>query len=323
LAPRYDRLGALFQLGDAAGVSRIGGVTKRAPFKTGLVQMAMSSDPAANLSLACTKIQEAAAQGAQVVCLPELFRTPYFCQTEDAAHFALAETIPGPSTETLGAVARQTGVIIIATLFEQRALGLYHNTAAVIGPDGKLMGLYRKMHIPDDPGFYEKFYFAPGDLGFCQFKTPFGRLSVLICWDQWYPEAARLAALGGAHIVYYPTAIGWHPGEKAQVGESQRDAWRTIQRAHAIANGIYIAAVNRVGLETPAGPPGLEFWGTSFVADPFGVVVAEASVDREETLIATIDPARIEAARQGWPFLRDRRIDAYAGLERRFLHDET
>jgi len=281
--------------------------------------MAMSSDPAANLSLACTKVREAAARGAQVVCLPELFRTLYFCQTEDATHFRLAETIPGPSTEVLGAVARETGTIIIASLFEQRALGLYHNTAAVIGTDGKLLGLYRKMHIPDDPGYYEKFYFTPGDLGFGAFESPFGRLGVLICWDQWYPEAARLAALAGADIIFYPTAIGWHPGEKAQVGERQRDAWRTIQRGHAIANGLYVAAVNRVGLETPAGPPGLEFWGTSFLADPFGVVVAEASTDREETLIATIDPVRIEEVRQSWPFLRDRRIDAYTGLERRYL----
>jgi N-carbamoylputrescine amidase len=282
--------------------------------------MAVSPDPATNLSLACEKIQAAAAQGVQVVCLPELFRTPYFCQTEDAANFALAESIPGPSTEALCAVARQASVIVIASLFEQRALGLYHNTAAVIGADGKLIGLYRKMHIPDDPGYYEKFYFTPGDLGFTGFHTPLGRLGILICWDQWYPEAARLVALAGADIIFYPTAIGWHPKEKAQVGAAQHDAWRTIQRGHAIANGLYVAAVNRVGHETPAGPPGLDFWGGSFLCDPYGVVVAEASVDREETLITTIDPARIEEARQGWPFLRDRRIDAYAGIERRFLN---
>jgi Predicted amidohydrolase len=281
--------------------------------------MAMSPQPEANLNLACAKIREAAAQGAQVLCLPELFRSPYFCQTEDAANFALAERIPGPSTEAIGAVARQAGVIVIATLFERRAPGLYHNTAAVIGANGELLGLYRKMHIPDDPGYYEKFYFTPGDLGFCAFETFLGRLGILICWDQWYPEAARLIAMAGADIIFYPTAIGWHPQEKAANGAAQRDAWRTVQRGHAIANGLYVAAVNRVGQETPAGPPGLEFWGGSFLADPFGVVLAEASVDHEETLIATVDPARIEEVRQGWPFLRDRRIDAYAGIERRFL----
>jgi N-carbamoylputrescine amidase len=281
--------------------------------------MAMSPEPDANLNLACAKIREAAAQGAQVVCLPELFRSPYFCQTEDAANFALAERIPGPSTEAMGAAARQAGVIVVASIFERRAPGLYHNTAAVIGANGELVGLYRKMHIPDDPGYYEKFYFTPGDLGFCAFETFLGRLGILICWDQWYPEAARLIAMAGADIIFYPTAIGWHPQEKAANGEAQRDAWRTVQRGHAIANGLYVAAVNRVGQETPAGPPGLEFWGTSFIADPFGVVLAEAPVDREETLIATVDPARIEEVRQAWPFLRDRRIDAYAGIERRFL----
>jgi N-carbamoylputrescine amidase len=281
--------------------------------------MAMSPEPETNLNLACAKIREAAAQGAQVVCLPELFRSPYFCQTEDAANFALAERIPGPSTEAIGAAARQAGVIVVTSIFERRAPGLYHNTAAVIGANGELVGLYRKMHIPDDPGYYEKFYFTPGDLGFCAFETFLGRLGILICWDQWYPEAARLIAMAGADIIFYPTAIGWHPQEKAANGEAQRDAWRTVQRGHAIANGLYVAAVNRVGHETPAGPPGLEFWGGSFLADPFGVVLAEAPVDRAETLIATVDPARIEEVRQGWPFLRDRRIDAYAGIERRFL----
>jgi len=281
--------------------------------------MAMSAEPEANFSLASAKIRAAAAQGAQVVCLPELFRSPYFCQSEDAVHFALAEPIPGPSTEALGAVARQAGVIVIASLFERRAPGLYHNTAVVIGADGAMVGSYRKMHIPDDPGYYEKFYFTPGDLGFCALGTPVGRLGILICWDQWYPEAARLVAMAGADIIFYPTAIGWHPREKAQHGAAQRDAWRTVQRGHAIANGLYIAAVNRVGCEMPAGPPGLEFWGTSFLADPFGVVVAEASVDREETLIATVDPARIEEVRQAWPFLRDRRIDAYQPITQRFI----
>ena len=281
--------------------------------------MAMSPEPEANLNLACAKIRDAAVQGAQVVCLPELFRSPYFCQTEDAANFALAERIPGPSTEAIGAVARQAGVIVIASLFERRAPGLFHNTAAVISASGEVVGLYRKMHIPDDPGYYEKFYFTPGDLGFCSLDTFVGRLGILICWDQWYPEAARLVAMAGADIIFYPTAIGWHPQEKAQHGAAQRDAWRTIQRGHAIANGLYVAAINRVGHEAPAGPPGLEFWGTSFLADPFGVVVVEASVDREDTLIANVDPARIEEVRQAWPFLRDRRIDAYAGIERRYL----
>ena len=281
--------------------------------------MAMSPEPEVNLACACAKIRAAAAQGAQVVCLPELFRSPYFCQTEDAANFALAERIPGPSTEALGAVAREAGVIVIASLFERRAPGLYHNAAVVIGANGALMGMYRKMHIPDDPGYYEKVYVTPGDLGFCTCETTLGRLGLLICWDQWYPEAARLVAMAGADIIFYPTAIGWHPQEKAQQGAVQRDAWMTVQRGHAIANGLYVAAVNRVGCETVAGSSGLEFWGSSFIADPFGVVVDQAPVDREETLITTVDPARIEEIRQGWPFLRDRRIDAYAGIERRFL----
>jgi N-carbamoylputrescine amidase len=291
----------------------------RAPYQVALVQMAMSPDPAVNLDAACAKIREAAGRGAQVVCLPELFRSLYFCQKEDPALFALAESIPGPSTEALGAVARQAGIVVIASLFERRAAGLYHNTTAVIGADGALMGIYRKMHIPDDPAYYEKFYFTPGDLGFRTFATPFGDLGVLICWDQWYPEAARLTALRGADILFYPTAIGWHPEEKAENGAAQRDAWRTVQRGHAIANGVYVAAVNRVGLETPAGPPGLEFWGTSFLCDPQGVVLAEASTQREEILLGKVDPARIEDVRRNWPFLRDRRIDAYAGIDRRFL----
>ena len=235
--------------------------------------MAMSPEPEANLNLACAKIRDAAVQGAQVVCFPELFRSPYFCQTEDAANFALAERIPGPSTEAIGAVARQAGVIVIATLFERRAPGLYHNAAVVIGAHGAVVGMYRKMHIPDDPGYYEKFYFTPGDLGFCTCETFLGRLGILICWDQWYPEAARLVAVAGADIIFYPTTIGWHPREKALQGACQRDAWLTVQRGHAIANGLYVAAVNRVGCETPAGSTGLEFWGTSFIAAPFGVGV--------------------------------------------------
>jgi N-carbamoylputrescine amidase len=291
----------------------------RAPFQVALVQMTMSADPAANLDGAIGKVREAAHRGAKVICLPELFRSQYFCQQEDAGLFDLAEPIPGPSTEAIGAVARRESVVVVASLFERRAAGLYHNTTAVIGTDGAIVGTYRKMHIPDDPNYYEKFYFTPGDLGFQLFPTEFGDIGVLICWDQWFPEAARLTALRGAQVLFYPTAIGWHPAEKASDGIAQRDAWRTVQRAHAIANGLYVAAVNRVGIETPAGPPGLEFWGGSFLCDPQGVVLAEASTEREEILVGTVDPARIEDVRRNWPFLRDRRVDAYAGLERRFL----
>ena len=291
----------------------------RAPYQVALVQMAMSADPAANLSKACAQVRQAASQGAKVVCLPELFRSPYFCQTEDAALFSLAESIPGPSTEALGWEARRGGIVVLASLFERRAPGLCHNTTAVIGTDGAILGKYRKMHIPDDPAYYEKFYFAPGDLGFQIFPTEVGNLGVLVCWDQWFPEAARLVALRGADIIFYPTAIGWHPPEKAEHGAAQHDAWRTVQRGHAIANGVYVAAVNRVGVETPAGPPGLQFWGGSFLCDPQGVVLAEAASEREEILLGTVDPARIEDVRRNWPFLRDRRIDAYQGLDRRFL----
>jgi N-carbamoylputrescine amidase len=291
--------------------------------KVGLVQMRCSADPEENTRRAAAKIAEAAAAGAQVVCLPEMYRTPYFCQKEDASLFDLAETIPGPSTEALGAAARKAGVVVIAPLFEKRAPGLYHNTAAVLDADGSLLGLYRKMHIPDDPCFYEKYYFTPGDLGFKSFATKFGRLGVLICWDQWYPEAARLTALQGATILFYPTAIGWHPAEKAQYGVAQRDAWRTVQRGHAIANGVYVVAVNRIGHERmDASAPGLEFWGSSFVSDPFGVVLAEGTTDREEILLADTDTARVEEVRRNWPFLRDRRIDAFGDLTQRYL-DQT
>jgi N-carbamoylputrescine amidase len=283
--------------------------------------MAMKADPAANLDAACARVREAASHGAKVVCLPELFRSQYFCQTEDVALFDLAEPIPGPSTEALGQIARRTRVVILASLFERRAAGLYHNTTAVIGSDGSIVGLYRKMHIPDDPNYYEKFYFAPGDLGFQVFSTELGRLGVLVCWDQWYPEAARLVALRGADVIFYPTAIGWHPDEKTRNGVAQRDAWRTVQRGHAIANGVYVAAVNRVGRETPAGPPGLEFWGTSFLCDPQGIVVAEASDEQEEILYGTVDSAHIENVRRNWPFLRDRRVDAYQGIDRRFVDE--
>lgn len=290
----------------------------------GLVQMRCTAEPAANLRAAIERIELAAQRGAQIVCLQELFRSPYFCQTEDVALFDLAEPIPGPSTDALGRAAAANGVAIVGSLFERRAPGLFHNTAVLIDADGSLRGCYRKMHIPDDPGYYEKFYFTPGDLGFRAFDTHVGRIATLICWDQWYPEGARLAALEGATILLYPTAIGWHPAEKEAYGQAQREAWTTIQRSHAIANGVYVAAVNRVGLEKPSeGGAGIEFWGSSFLADPFGVVAKEAAVDREEVLVAEVDLGRVEEVRRNWPFLRDRRVDAYAGLGRRFLQGES
>jgi N-carbamoylputrescine amidase len=287
-------------------------------FRIGLVQMACSTDPDDNLERAIDGIRTAAGRGANVVCLQELFRSQYFCREEDARLFDLAETIPGPSTERLSTVARENNVVIVASLFEKRAQGLYHNTAAMIDADGTLLGIYRKMHIPDDPLFFEKFYFTPGDTGFRNFDTKPGRIATLVCWDQWYPEGARIAALGGASVLFYPTAIGWHPAEKAEFGQAQHDAWRTIQRGHAIANGVYVAAVNRVGFE---GPPerGLEFWGGSFIADPFGRIIAEASHDKEEVLVADVDPRLIDETRRNWPFLRDRRIDAYAPISSRML----
>jgi N-carbamoylputrescine amidase len=288
-------------------------------YKIGLVQMAMSADPEANLQRAIAKLAEAAAAGARLVCLPELFRSQYFAQREDPALFDLAEPVPGPSTDALGKAAQQAGVVVIAPLFERRAPGLYHNSAVVIDADGRVVGIYRKMHIPDDPAYYEKFYFTPGDLGFRAFDTRVGRIGTLVCWDQWYPEAARLTALQGAGVLFYPTAIGWHPAEKATDGAAQLDAWRTIQRSHAIANGCYVAAVNRVGYERPAGGDGLEFWGSSFLADPLGTIVVEAPPDREALVIGEVDVARIETVRRGWPFLRDRRIDAYGGLASRYL----
>ncbi len=288
-------------------------------FQVGLVQMAMSGDPAQNMATAAARIADAAGRGAQVICLPELYRTPYFCQTETHAHFALAEAADGPSVQALAPVARKHGVAVVVPIFEKRAPGLYHNSAVILDADGGVAGLYRKMHIPDDPAFYEKFYFTPGDLGFKAFDTRHGRIGTLICWDQWYPEAARLTALAGAAVLFYPTAIGWHPAEKAGFGAAQRDAWTTAQRAHAIANGCYVAAVNRVGHERDQpGDAGLEFWGSSFVCDPSGVVVAEASTDREEILVATVDLGKIDETRTHWPFLRDRRIDAYGDLARRF-----
>jgi N-carbamoylputrescine amidase len=289
-------------------------------FTVGLVQMAMSPDPAENLARALERIGEAARGGARLVCLPELFRTPYLCQREDAGLFDLAEPVPGPTTAAVGEAARRHGVVVVASLFERRAPGVAHNTAAVLDADGTLAGVYRKMHVPDDPGYYEKFYFTPGDLGFPALDTAVGRIAVLVCWDQWFPEAARLAALAGAGLILYPTAIGWHPGEKEEEGAAQRDAWRTVQRGHAIANGVHVAAVNRVGHERPEpGADGIEFWGGSFLADPQGVVLAEAPVGEEQVLLAEVDPARTEEVRRGWPFLRDRRIDAYGGLLERWL----
>ena len=286
-------------------------------YTVGLVQMTCSEDPGENLQKALARIREAAALGAQVVCLQELFRSQYFCRSEDASLFDLAEPIPGESTHAIASVAKECGVSVVASLFERRAAGLYHNTAAVLDADGTLLGIYRKMHIPDDPLYYEKFYFTPGDLGFHHFDTRFGRIAVLVCWDQWYPEAARLASMSGASVLFYPTAIGWHPHEKAEFGEAQRNAWITIQRSHAIANGIYVAAANRTGFEgTPEN--GLEFWGSSFISDPFGRVLTEAATDAEEILIARIDPAHQEEVRRNWPFFRDRRIDAYAPIVNRW-----
>lgn len=280
--------------------------------------MSCGADPAANLAKALTRIREAAMQGAQIVCLQELFHWQYFCREENAEVFALAEPVPGPSTGVLGKIAKELGVVVIGSLFERRAPGVYHNTAVVLDRDGALLGKYRKMHIPDDPLYYEKFYFTPGDLGFVNFETPYGRIGVLVCWDQWYPEGARAASLQGASVLFYPTAIGWHPSEKAEHGAAQLDAWKTIQRSHAIANGVYVAAVNRVGYEgTPES--GLEFWGSSFVCDPFGRVIAQASADKEEILIAECDPRCIEETRRNWPFLRDRRIDAYQPILNRWI----
>jgi len=293
--------------------------TRKNQFKVGLVQMACGTDPRQNLRRAIKGVNEAARRGAAVVCLPELFASTYFCQREDPSVFDLAEPIPGPITRALSPVARKARVSVIAPVFERRAAGVYHNSVAVIGSDGKVAGLYRKMHIPDDPGYYEKYYFTPGDLGFQAIQTHVGPVAPLICWDQWYPEAARLVALQGANVIFYPTAIGWHPHEKEQYGAAQRDAWRTIQRGHAIANGVYVAVVNRVGHEKEGDGAGIEFWGSSFIADPQGVVIAEASADREEVLIAEVDLRHLEDIRRNWPFLRDRRIDAYQGIDRRFL----
>jgi len=286
--------------------------------QVGLVQGSCSADPAENLSRTLADVERAAGQGAQIICTQELFRSQYFCQTEDHQHFQLAEPIPGPSTEAFQALARRMQVVVIASLFEKRAAGLYHNTAVVIDADGSVLGSYRKMHIPDDPLYYEKFYFTPGDLGFRAWQTRYARIGVLICWDQWYPEAARLTALRGAEILFYPTAIGWHPGEKAAHGAQQHSAWETIQRGHAIANGCYVAVPNRVGHEKLSGE-GIEFWGQSFVAGTSGEILAKAGAAGDEILVVPLDLGKVDVARTHWPFLRDRRIDAYEGLSRRFI----
>ena len=288
-------------------------------FRVGLVQMSCSLSPEETLEKAAGKVREAAARGAQIICLQELFRSQYFCREEKADLFDLAEPIPGPATDVMGKLAKELDVVIISSLFEKRAHGLYHNTATVHDAGGEMLGMFRKMHIPDDPLFYEKFYFTPGDLGFKNFDTKFARIGVLVCWDQWYPEAARLTALQGASILFYPTAIGWHPAEKEEYGPSQLDAWKTIQRSHAIANGIYVAAVNRIGFEQGPSDAGLEFWGHSFLSDPFGRVLTEASDNQEEILVHECDPKLQDEVRRNWPFLRDRRIDAYGGITKRFL----
>jgi len=297
-------------------------MTKPRPLKVGLVQMSMSADPADNLTRAVDGVLDAARRGAAVVVLPELFRSRYFCQAEDAAQFALAEAVPGPSTEALAALAAELKIALVASLFEKRAAGVFHNTAAVLDAERGYLGKYRKMHIPDDPRYYEKYYFTPGDLGFKVFATRPANLGVLVCWDQWYPEAARLTAMQGAELLIYPTAIGWHPEEKATYGERQHAAWETIQRSHAIANGCFVVAVNRTGFEPdPRGTGGIEFWGQSFIAAPDGRILVRAPHDREVVLVEEIDLAEIDASRAGWPFFRDRRIDAYGDITRRFGND--
>jgi N-carbamoylputrescine amidase len=285
----------------------------------GLMQTSCSPNPAENLKKTLAATERLAKQGAQIICTQELFRSQYFCQSEDHEYFKLAESIPGPSTEAFQKLAKKHEVVIIASLFEKRAAGVYHNTAAVIDADGSLMGIYRKMHIPDDPLFYEKFYFTPGDLGFKAWQTRYAKIGVLICWDQWYPEGARLTAMQGAEILFYPTAIGWHPKEKAEHGTNQHGAWELIQRSHGVANGCYVAVTNRIGLERPVGGDGIEFWGQSFVAGTSGQIIAKASVNKEENLLVPLDLAKVDVTRTHWPFLRDRRIDAYGDLTKRLI----
>ena len=282
-------------------------------FTLGLVQMQCGVDRSANLEKAIARIHEAAKLGAQIVCLPELFLTPYFCKTHDINLFDLAEPIPGPTSELLSAAAKQAGVVVVASLYERRMAGVFFNTAVVFDADGTMLGLYRKMHIPHYPLFFEKYYFRPGDLGFRVFPTKFGKVGTLVCWDQWFPEGARITALKGAEVLVYPTAIGWHPREKAEFGKSQHDAWETIQRSHAIANGLYVTAINRVGFE-PSPDGGLEFWGASFVSDPFGILLKRASLAEEEIIVVECDRRRMEDIRRNWPFFRDRRTDAYGDL---------
>jgi N-carbamoylputrescine amidase len=286
--------------------------------KIALLQFSMTDSLDENRKKAVRLCHQAAQNGAQILCLPEMFASLYFCQEEHSKHFDLAEALEGPSMACLSEVAKAEGVVIVIPIFEKRAPGVYHNSVVVVGPIGETLGVYRKMHIPDDPGFYEKYYFAPGDLGFEPIDTPFGKLGILICWDQWYPEAARLMTLKGADVLIYPTAIGWHPDEKERYGVAQHEAWKTVQRGHAIANGIYVAAINRVGLETPAGDPGLEFWGRSFACDPQGVVLVEAG-QAEEILYTQIDTDHTETIRRNWPFLRDRRIDAFGEITKRWV----
>ena len=285
----------------------------------GLVQTSCSANPAENLKKTLAQVERCAKAGAQVISTQELFRSQYFCQNEDHANFKLAESIPGPSTDAFCKLAKKHKVVIIASLFEKRASGLYHNTAAIIDADGSLLGIYRKMHIPDDPLYYEKFYFTPGDLGFKAWRTRYAKIGVLICWDQWYPEGARLTAMQGAEILFYPTAIGWHPSEKKEYGVNQHGAWETIQRSHAVANGCYVAVANRIGLERPIGGDGIEFWGQSFVAGTSGQILAKASTDREEILLVPVDLGQVDTTRTHWPFLRDRRIDAYGNITQRFV----
>ena len=294
--------------------------SKKGNFVVGLTQFSVSTDLNKNLKKAVSWFEKAAKMGGEVICLPELYRSQYFCQKEDVALFDLAETIPGPSTEAFQKASKKNKAAVIVPIFEKRAAGVYHNSVVVIDSDGGIAGVYRKMHIPDDPAYYEKFYFAPGDLGFKSFDLKAGKVGTLICWDQWYPEGARLTALQGASVLFYPTAIGWHPYEKEQYGKAQRDSWTTIQRSHAIANGVYLASCNRTGFEKPVPEQaGVEFWGSSFICDPQGVMLAEASTDKEEILLAEIDLAHLEDVRRNWPFLRDRRIDAYGDITKRFI----
>src|ERR1035437_2086491 len=285
----------------------------------GLLQHACTADPAANLKKTLALATQAAKRGAKIICTQELFRSQYFCQSEDHANFSLAEPIPGPSTKVFQQFAKKHRVVVVASIFEKRSAGLYHNTAVIIDADGKLLGIYRKMHIPDDPGYYEKFYFTPGDTGFRAWQTKYGKIGVLICWDQWYPEAARLTALQGAEILFYPTAIGWHPKEKRKYGADQQGAWEISHRGHAVANGCFVAAVNRIGTEKPVGGDGIEFWGQSFVAGTSGQILAKAGVDREEVLLVPVDLGQVDVTRTHWPFLRDRRIDAYDDMTKRFV----